>query len=88
MKDVHVQDDLDRPAVYRIQVRGQLDEGWSGWFDGIEITVQGGGDGPAVTTLTGTVADQSALLGILQKIAYMNLVLISVNRVEGSSAHK
>jgi hypothetical protein len=84
MEDVHAQDDLDRPAVYRIQVRGRLDEQWSGWFGGMAIAHQGGGDGPSMTVLTGTVADQAALLGILAKIAYMNLTLISVNRVEGS----
>jgi hypothetical protein len=80
MGDVGVQDDLDLPAVYRIQVRGRLDEQWSSWFDGMAIAHQGGTDGPAVTTLHGMVADQSALYGILTKIAYLNLMLISVER--------
>ena len=41
------------------------------------ITFEGG-----VTTLTGPVADQSALRGILSKIWDLNLTLISVRRIE------
>lgn len=66
-----------RPARYRIQVAGGLDESWSFWFDGLDVSA---GDG--VTTLTGDVADQAALRGILQSIWDLNLTLLSVNPAE------
>ena len=68
---------LDQAAVYQIQVQGKLDESWSDWFSGMTITSESG-----ITTLTGPVADQSALRGILSKIWDLNLVLISVTRIE------
>jgi len=72
--------EVDQPTVYQIKMQGKLDESWSGWFSGMAITL--GGD---TTTLTGAVADQSALRGILTKLWDLNLDLISVNRVEDST---
>jgi hypothetical protein len=77
MKDVNKRLGLDRPARYRIKVRGRLDERWSDWFNGMTITSERG-----ITTLTGAVVDQSALHGILAKIRNLNLTLISVTRIE------
>ena len=62
---------------YLIKVEGELDRSWSGWFSGLTVTYQDG-----VSTLTGHVADQAALRGILTKIWDLNLTLISVNRVK------
>ena len=70
-----------KPATYEIQVQGRLDESWSNWFNGMAITPEGtSGDSP-VTTLTGVVADQAALRGILERIWNLNLTLVSVNRL-------
>jgi hypothetical protein len=73
---------LDRPANYQIKVPGHLDESWSEWAGGMTITVERGGDGRPVTTLTGTV-DQAALQGLLRRLYSLGLRLISVNLVEG-----
>jgi hypothetical protein len=70
---------LDRPATYQIQVPGELDESWSEWAGGMAITIEAEGDGPPVTTLTGTVADQAALQGLLRRLYSLGLPLISVN---------
>jgi hypothetical protein len=68
-------------TTYQIKVQGQLDESWSQWFDGLTIAVEdGSSEGTGVTTLTGAVADQAALRGVLIKILDLNLVLISVIR--------
>jgi hypothetical protein len=64
-----------QPAVYQIKMQGRLDESWSGWFNGMAVTSDGD-----TTTLTGAVADQSALRGILTKLWDLNLALISVTR--------
>jgi len=72
----------DPEAIYEIQVRGELDQGWQQWFNGLAITVPHIGDQSSVTTLTGPVADQAALRGMLCKLWDLNLTLISVRRIE------
>jgi hypothetical protein len=72
---------LHRPVTYQIQVPGHLDESWSDWADGMSITVESEGDGPPITTLTGTV-DQAALQGLLRRLYSLGLPLLSVNCVE------
>jgi len=62
---------------YEIHVRGRLGPEWSAWFDGLTISQQPGGE----TVLTGPVADQAALHGILIKIRNLGLPLLSVHRV-------
>ncbi len=84
MKDTRQKLTLDRPATYQIKVPGELDESWSDWAGGMTITVESEGDGPPVTTLTGTV-DQAALQGLLRRLYSLGLPLISVIWVEGSS---
>ena len=71
---------VDGPLVYQIKMQGKLDASWSGWFSGMAITLDGN-----TTILTGAVADQPALRGILTKLWDLNLDLISVNRVEDST---
>ena len=62
---------------YRIQIEGQLDEDWSAWFDGLAIAAEGN-----VSTLTAADLDQAALRGILCRLWDLNLVLISVIRLD------
>jgi hypothetical protein len=64
----------DRPVEYAIRVAGRLDPRWSAWFDG--LTVSAAADG--TTTLHGTVADQAALHGLLQRLRDVGLPLISL----------
>jgi hypothetical protein len=63
-------------------VPGELDESWSDWVAGMTITVESEGEGPPVTTLTGTI-DQAALQGLLRRLYSVGLPLISVNCSEG-----
>jgi hypothetical protein len=67
--------DYDKPAVYQIKVKGILDPTWSDWFDGFTII-----SSENETELTGWVADQAALHGILTKINDLGLILLSVNQ--------
>jgi hypothetical protein len=62
--------------VYRIRVRGGLDEDRSSWFDDLAIVPQAHGE----TLIVGTVRDQAALHGLLTKVRDLGLVLLSVNR--------
>jgi hypothetical protein len=80
MKDTKRPHELDQSAAYQIKVQQRLDERWADWFDGLTITFQSEGDGATITTLTGAVADQAVLRGILCKLWDLNLTLISVTR--------
>ena len=57
-----------------IRVKGQIDQDWSGWFEGLTVThtVQD------ETILVGEVADQSALYGLLAKLRDLGLQLLAV----------
>lgn len=73
--------EFDERAVYQIRVKGTLDLKWSDWFDGFTIAPQPNDE----TLLTGPVADQGALHGLLAKIADLGMPLLSVKRAEDDS---
>ncbi len=67
---------MDQACLYEIRVEGELPSDWANWFEGLAI--QNGPPGESV--LSGPLADQPALYGVLTKIRDLNLKLISVNR--------
>ncbi len=71
-----------RPARYEIRVLGKLGGHWSDWCGGLSFASEAVEDGSLVTTLTGMVADQAALRGILVKLWDLGLTLLSVSRIE------
>jgi hypothetical protein len=70
--------DPQQPTTYEIRIRGHLDPSWSGWFPGLAVTPRANGD----TILSGPVADQAALHGVLKKLRDLGLPLVSINQVE------
>lgn len=71
-------DRLDKPMVYQIRIKGHLGSRWTEWFGGMTITREDDGD----TLLTGPVADQAALHGLLRKVRDLGMPLISAIRVK------
>ena len=67
---------MDKPYFYEIRVECHLTERWSEWFEALAVHADPNGE----TVLSGWLADQAALYGVLAKIHNLNLVLISVNR--------
>jgi hypothetical protein len=67
-------DRRDGAGQYEIAVKGHLASRWDSWFDG--FTLSPADDG--TTVLHGYVVDQSALHGVLRKLADLGLPLISV----------
>jgi hypothetical protein len=65
---------MGQPLVYRIRVRGQLGPQGAAWFEGLSVAGTADGD----TTLTGQLADQSALHGVLARVRDLGLELVSV----------
>lgn len=67
---------------YEIRLSGRLDARWAAWFDGMTVSAQDDG----TTVISGSIADQAALHGVLQRARDLGLPLVSVIRigVEGS----
>lgn len=62
------------PEHYEIKIKGHLDQRWSEWFAGLTLAHLQGDE----TLLSGTLPDQAALHGLLERIRDLNLTLISV----------
>ena len=63
--------------LHEIRVQGHLDERWSDWMEGLVFTHESDG----TTTLTGPLADQAALHGVLTRIRDLALPIVSVRRL-------
>jgi hypothetical protein len=71
-------------AIYQIRIKGRLDERWSEWFNGLAVNVECEDGIRTVTSLTGFMADQPALRGILNRIWDLNLNLVSIVMINGT----
>lgn len=66
------------PARYEIRIEGVLEPGrWAAWFEGLQVTIDGG-----ETVISGQLADQAALHGLLTRVRDLGLCLISVRRLD------
>lgn len=72
--------------TYQIRLKGHLSQGWADWFEGLTtgltIVLEAGG----TTLLTASLADQSALHGVLRKVRDLGMPLLSVERVDAEPA--
>jgi hypothetical protein len=73
---------LDQPGTYRICVQGQLDSAWADYFEGMKIENVCEAGGCKVTFLSGTLIDQAAVQGVLQKLYNLGFPLIRAERIE------
>jgi hypothetical protein len=71
---------LDQPGAYRICVQGALNQRWIEYFEDMTIAVELLTDGTHCTVLTGSLSDQAALQGVLQKLYNLGFPLLSVER--------
>jgi hypothetical protein len=69
--------------VYEIRLKGHLEARWVKWFNGLAIRLEDNGD----TLLTGPVADQAALHGLLKKVRDLGMPLVSVSQVQFNETH-
>ena len=65
---------------YEIRVQGRLDDRWSSWLDGLDLSRRDDG----TTVLSGPLPDQAALHGVLHKVGDLGLPLLSVTRTDPS----
>jgi hypothetical protein len=78
MNDTHI----SNAQYYEIRLKGHLEARWAEWFDGLTITLEENG----TTLLSGPVADQAALHGLLKKVRDLGMPLVSVSAVERGQA--
>ncbi len=77
MSNVHQRLRIDQPACYRIMVQGRLGKTWAAMFEGVTVKIETRPVSP-VTVLTGQVADQAALMGLLNQLYGFGFPLLSV----------
>ena len=68
----------DAITVYQLRVTGHLDQCWSSSFSHLRLSHDDDGS----TSLTGPVADQAELHGLLTKIRDLGVTLISLAVLE------
>lgn len=62
------------PTAYQLRIAGHLDQHWSPWLG--DLTLAHDEDGN--TIITGVIADQAELHGLLTKIRDLGVTLISL----------
>ena len=62
---------------YEIRVKGILDQRWTAWFEDLQVNTDG-----EETVLSGPLADQAALHGLLIKVRDLGLFLVSVRLLD------
>jgi hypothetical protein len=72
------QEDRAEAGRYEIRLTGRLDARWAAWFDGLTVSHESDG----TTVISGPIADQAALHGLLQRVRDLGLPLVSVTRDE------
>jgi hypothetical protein len=70
-------------GFFEIHVKGHLDSKWSDWLEGLEVKLLDNGE----MILSGTLVDQAALMGVLNKLNRLNLTLLSVSQVAQPERH-
>jgi hypothetical protein len=71
-------DDTHQHNIYVIRIKGHLGPQWEARFAGMTITHTEAGE----THLTGPLADQAALHGLLRTVRDSGLELLAVKRVD------
>jgi hypothetical protein len=74
---------LDKPVNYQIKVPGELDKGWLSLDEEVTVAVESVDEGQPNTVIT-CIVDQAALHGLLRRLYFLGLPLVSVIWVESS----
>lgn len=66
---------------YTIHIKEKLDASWSDWFDGLSITPLPNDE----TLISGSILDQAALHGLLNKVRDLGLTLVAVYQMDNKA---
>jgi hypothetical protein len=73
-----IQVPFDSPVVYKIMVQGRVASSWSDRLQGMNINQSTSDSGHIVSTLTGELPDQTALVGVLNTLYELHLSVLNV----------
>lgn len=76
---------MNDTCIYRIELRGQVDEREINMMSPIQVTVEPAGGG--ATPLT-TCTDQAGLIGLLRHLHGLGFVVLAMTRVEASEKRR
>ena len=79
MGSITLQQEVKVMQDVEIVIKGQIDKHWSDWLGGLQISHIG----QEQSQLSGSIADQAALYGILTKLRDLDMELVSLNLKEG-----
>ena len=84
MSETHISTkDHHESGLYEIRLKGHLDARWADRFEGMSFTHKSDG----TTILSGPVADQAELHGLLRGLRDLSLPLVSVIQVDPKQAN-
>ena len=72
------------PARYRISIQGTLDKNWSNYCGGMTIEHENDPKRGTMTILAGRLADQSALVGVINSLHDIGCPILSVEYMEAA----
>jgi hypothetical protein len=73
---------FDNPGFYQIRVWGIFSECWLTQLDGLSIKTTRSRNNLPVTQITGWLADQPALTGLLDLLSELGMIILTVKRLE------
>lgn len=76
---------IHTPAQYVIEVFGDIDPSWSDEMSGMQFERVLRKDGARITRLSGQLADQAALAGILYHLYLLRYTILYVKRIAADS---
>lgn len=75
------------PSDYEIRIKGRLGSHTAAWFEDMTVTVNEE-TSPPQTIIRGTIVDQAALYGLINRARDLGLTLLSVNRLDEAEDQK
>ena len=72
----------DARARYQIRVQGRLDPLWAERLGEMTLAVHDRSGASSITDITGWIADQAALMGVLGQLYALGVTLLSVERLD------
>ena len=79
MDNITVQQEVKVMQDVEILIKGQIDRHWSEWLGGLQIShIE-----QDKSQLSGSIADQATLYGILTKLRDLDMELVALNIKEG-----
>jgi hypothetical protein len=66
------------PSRYEIRIKGHLSPRWATRFDGMTLTARADG----TTVIEGSIVDQAALHGLLNRLGDLGLPLLSITQLD------